>query len=147
MTGFHPEAEIAFVIGKLGKNISVAEAMNYVFGYAPFFDISVRGLTRRTMFLPKGQDTHAALGPWITTKDEVPDAHNLTVRSWVAGEARQNYNTEYMAYKIPDQIAWLKKCSQRCQSHAAGAFEPAPAGRYLCGTRFGDKESSGPQTA
>ena len=126
VTGFHPEAEIAFVIGKLGKNISVAEAMNYVFGYAPFFDISVRGLTRRTMFLPKGQDTHAALGPWITTKDEVPDVHSLTVRSWVAGEARQNYNTEYMAYKIPDQVAWLSKYVQLCPGDviATGTYHP-----------------------
>ena len=37
--------------------------MKYVFGYAPFFDISARGLTRRTQFLPKGQDTYACLGP------------------------------------------------------------------------------------
>jgi 2-keto-4-pentenoate hydratase/2-oxohepta-3-ene-1,7-dioic acid hydratase in catechol pathway len=112
VTGFHPEAELAFVIGKRTKNVSEAEAMNSIFGYVPFFDISARGLTRRTMFLPKGQDTFSAAGPWITTADEVPDVDNLTVKSWVAGEARQNYNTRNMAYKIPQQIAWLSKFVQ-----------------------------------
>lgn len=114
VTVFNPEAELAFVMGKRAKNVSQADAMSYIFGYVPFFDISARGLTRRTMFLGKGQDTHAAIGPWITTKDEVPDVHNLTVKSWVGEEARQNYNTKYMAYKIPEQIAWLTRFVQLC---------------------------------
>jgi 2-keto-4-pentenoate hydratase/2-oxohepta-3-ene-1,7-dioic acid hydratase in catechol pathway len=113
-TGFHPEAEIAFVIGKRAKNVSEAQAMDCVFGYMPFFDISMRGLTRRTMFLSKGQDTFSAAGPWITTKDDVPDVYNLSVRSWVAGEERQNYNTKYMAYKIPAQVTWLSRFVQLC---------------------------------
>src|SRR5436309_4871508 len=69
VTGFHPEAEIAFVIGKLGKNISVAEAMNYVFGYAPFFDISVRGLTHRSKFLAKGQDAQLVVRQCVTSEN------------------------------------------------------------------------------
>jgi 2-keto-4-pentenoate hydratase/2-oxohepta-3-ene-1,7-dioic acid hydratase in catechol pathway len=114
VTVFNPEAELAFVIGKRAKNVSQADAMYTIFGYVPFFDVSARGLTRRTTFLGKGQDTHAAIGPWITTKDEVPDPHNLTVKSWVGEEARQNYNTRYMAYKIPEQIAWLTRFVQLC---------------------------------
>jgi 2-keto-4-pentenoate hydratase/2-oxohepta-3-ene-1,7-dioic acid hydratase in catechol pathway len=106
---FQPEAELAFVIGKTAKNVVESEAMDYVFGYVPFFDISTRGLSRRTQFIPKGQDTHAACGPWIITKDEIPDPHNLVVKSWTNGEPRQNYNTKYMAHKIPDQIAWLTR--------------------------------------
>jgi 2-keto-4-pentenoate hydratase/2-oxohepta-3-ene-1,7-dioic acid hydratase in catechol pathway len=106
---FQPEAELAFVIGKTAKNVSESEAMEYVFGYVPFFDISTRGLARRTQFIPKGQDTHACCGPWIITKDEIPDPHDLVVKSWTNGEPRQNYNTKYMAHKIPDQIAWLTR--------------------------------------
>jgi 2-keto-4-pentenoate hydratase/2-oxohepta-3-ene-1,7-dioic acid hydratase in catechol pathway len=106
---FQPEAELAFVIGKTAKNVPESEAMDYVFGYVPFFDISTRGLVRRTQFIPKGQDTHAACGPWIVTKDEIPDPHDLVVKSWTNGEPRQNYNTRYMAHKIPDQIAWLTR--------------------------------------
>jgi 2-keto-4-pentenoate hydratase/2-oxohepta-3-ene-1,7-dioic acid hydratase in catechol pathway len=114
VTVFHPEAELAFVMGKRAKNVKLADAMNFVFGYVPFFDISARGMTRRTQFLPKGQDTYATVGPWITTRDEIPDPHNLVVKSWVNGQARQNYNTKYMAYKIPEQISWLSRFVQLC---------------------------------
>ncbi|MEK6563033.1 MAG: fumarylacetoacetate hydrolase family protein [Candidatus Binatota bacterium] len=109
---YQAEAELAFVIGKNAKNVSAGDAMDYVFGYVPFFDISARGLARRTQFVPKGQDTYGPCGPWITTKDEIPDPHNLVVKSWVNGQARQNYNTRFMAHKIPNQIAWLTKCVQ-----------------------------------
>lgn len=109
---YQPEAELAFVMGKQAKNVKQENAMDYVFGYVPFFDISARGLTRRTQFVPKGQDTHGPCGPWITTKDEIPDPHNLTVKSWVNGRPRQDYNTRHMAYKIPDQIAWLTRFVQ-----------------------------------
>ena len=109
---FHAEAELAFVIGRHCKNVSEAEAMDHVFGYVPFFDVSARGMTRRSQFLPKGQDTFAPAGPWITTRDEVRDPHDLTVKSWVNGEARQDYNTKHMAHKIPAQIAWLSRFIQ-----------------------------------
>ena len=109
---YQAEAELAFVIGKRAKNVSAANAMDYVFGYVPFFDISARGLLRRTQFVPKGQDTYGPCGPWIITKDEIPDPHNLAVKSWVNGQARQNYNTRFMAHKIPDQIAWLTRLVQ-----------------------------------
>src|SRR5262249_22648549 len=82
---FDSEAELAFVVGKDAKNVPEANAMDYVFGYVPFFDVSARGLVRRSQLLPKGQDTFALCGPWITTKDEVPDPHDLLVRSWVNG--------------------------------------------------------------
>lgn len=106
---FHAEAELAYVMGRKAKNVSEEKAMDYVFGYIPFFDISARGLTRRTQFLQKGQATYGPCGPWITTKDEIPNPHNLVVRSWVNGELRQNYSTKDMAHKIPDQIAWLSR--------------------------------------
>src|SRR3546814_8425664 len=80
--------------------------MDHVFGFVPFFDISARGLTRRSQLVPKGQDTYGPCGPLITTKDEVPDPHQLNVKLWVSGEARQDYSTEHMAHQIQDQIAW-----------------------------------------
>lgn len=109
---YHAEAEIAFVIGKPSKNVSKDKALDHVFGYVPFFDISARGLTRRSQLVPKGQDTFGPCGPWITTKDEVPDPHKLNVKSWVAGAARQDYSTEHMAHTIPEQIAWLTRFIQ-----------------------------------
>lgn len=109
---YQAEAELAFVIGKTAKNVSEKEAMDYVFGYVPFFDISARGMTRRSQFVPKGQDTYGPCGPWITSEDEIPDPHNLVVKSWINGQLKQNYNTRNMAHKIPDQIAWLSRFVQ-----------------------------------
>ena len=106
---YQPEAEIAFVMGKHTQNVDEAQALDHVFGYVPFIDISARGMTRRSQFLPKGQDTFGPCGPWITTRDEVPDPHNLQVRSWVNGQARQDYSTSFMAHKIPAQVAWLSR--------------------------------------
>jgi 2-keto-4-pentenoate hydratase/2-oxohepta-3-ene-1,7-dioic acid hydratase in catechol pathway len=103
---YQSEAELAFVIGRRAKNVREEEAMDHVFGYVPFFDISARGLTRFTQFAPKGQDTFGPCGPWITTRDEIPDPHNLTVRSWINGKLCQNYNTGGMTHKIPNQVAW-----------------------------------------
>jgi len=106
---FHAEAELAFVIGREAWKVSEAAAMDHVFGYVPFFDVSARGLVRRSQLLPKGQETFAPCGPWITTREEVADPHNLTVRSWVSGEARQSYSTRDMAHGIAKQIAWLSR--------------------------------------
>jgi 2,4-diketo-3-deoxy-L-fuconate hydrolase len=105
----HPEAELAYIIKKGGRNISAADAMDHVFGHTGFFDISAQGLTRRSQLIPKGQASYVVAGPWITTSDEIPDPHNIQVKSWVNGEARQDYSTEHMAVMIPDQIAWLSR--------------------------------------
>ena len=109
VTEYQTEAELAFVIGKAARNVRAEEGMDCIFGYVPFLDISVRGITRYTRFLTKGQATHGPCGPWITTKDEVPDPHRLRVRSWVNGETAQDFSTAYMAHKIPPQVAWLSR--------------------------------------
>ena len=106
---YQAEAELAFVMRKTPRNVPEAQAFDFVFGYVPFFDISARGLTRRTQFVPKGAATFAPCGPWIVTKDEIPDPHDLTVRSWINGKSAQDFNTKAMAHKIPGQIAWLAK--------------------------------------
>jgi 2-keto-4-pentenoate hydratase/2-oxohepta-3-ene-1,7-dioic acid hydratase in catechol pathway len=109
---YQPEAEFAFVIGKAAKDVAEKKALDHVFGYVPVFDISTRGLVRRTQFIGKGQGTHGCCGPWIITKDEISDPHNVVVKSWTNGEPRQNYNTGQMAHNIPNQIAWLTKFVQ-----------------------------------
>ena len=76
---FHHEAELAVVIGRDAKDLSEAEAMDAVFGYVAFNDVSARGLGRSGInsFLGKSFDTFAAFGPWIVTKDEIPDPQAL----------------------------------------------------------------------
>ena len=109
---YHFEAELAYVIGKRAKHVNEADAMEYVFGYTPFIDVSARpaaGVQRRTQFMSKGQDTFAPIGPYLVTRDEVSDPHNLWVRLWVNEDLRQDYSTSDMVHLIPEQIAWLSR--------------------------------------
>lgn len=103
------EVELAFVIGKTGKNIQREEAMAYVFGYTILNDISARDIQSRhkQFFLGKSLDGSAPIGPWIVTPDEIPDPHTLGLRLRVNGETRQDSNTTHLIFKIPDIIATL----------------------------------------
>jgi 2-keto-4-pentenoate hydratase/2-oxohepta-3-ene-1,7-dioic acid hydratase in catechol pathway len=103
---FHHEAELAFVIGKRAVNVSADEALDYVFGYVPFMDISARGTGGRTMFTGKSFDTFGPIGPAIVTADEIPDPHDLRVKLSVNGHLRQNFSTGDMANRIPALIAF-----------------------------------------
>jgi len=108
---FQPEPEFAYVIGKRGRNIPEAEAMDYVFGYTNFVDISARGIpNRRTTFLHKALEGWAPMGPVIVTKDEIVDPQNVMMRLWLNGELKQEYNTETMLHWIAPQTAWLSQC-------------------------------------
>jgi 2-keto-4-pentenoate hydratase/2-oxohepta-3-ene-1,7-dioic acid hydratase in catechol pathway len=106
---FHHEAEIAVVIGREAKDLSETEAMDAVFGYVAFNDVSARGLGRSGInsFLGKSFDTFAAFGPWIVTKDEIPDPHDLHITVDVNGERRQDYSTSDMERPIPDLLTYI----------------------------------------
>ena len=93
---FHHEAELGVVIGREAKDLSEAEAMDAVFGYVAYNDVSARGLGRPGInsFLGKSFDTFAGFGPWIVTKDEIPDPQSLHVTVDVNGERRQDYSDE-----------------------------------------------------
>jgi 2-keto-4-pentenoate hydratase/2-oxohepta-3-ene-1,7-dioic acid hydratase in catechol pathway len=99
------------VIGRSGKNISEAEAMNYVFGYTVINDVSARDLQRqgKQYFKGKSLDGTCPMGPWIVTKDELPEPHTLRVTSRVNGETKQDSNTSKMIFNIPATIAYLSR--------------------------------------
>jgi 2-keto-4-pentenoate hydratase/2-oxohepta-3-ene-1,7-dioic acid hydratase in catechol pathway len=61
------------VIGKRGKDILEAEALDYIFGYTCIVDVSARGLGGGVLFIDKSLDTFCPMGPWVTTRDEIPD--------------------------------------------------------------------------
>ena len=103
-----PEPELGYVIGKKVKHVSVADALDCVFGYLNFVDVSNRAVpNRRTTFMQKGMDTYAPIGPVIVTKDEIADPQNLQVKLWLNGELKQDYNTAAMTHSVAAQIAWL----------------------------------------
>jgi 2-keto-4-pentenoate hydratase/2-oxohepta-3-ene-1,7-dioic acid hydratase in catechol pathway len=103
---FHHEAELAFVIGKRGKDIPEAEALDYIFGYTCIVDVSARGLGGGVLFIDKSPDTFCPMGPWITTRDEIPDPQRLRVRFWENEELRQDYNTDDMEHSVREIVAW-----------------------------------------
>ena len=69
---YQPEAEFAFVIGKTAKDVPEKKALDYVFGYVPMFDISTRGMVRRTQFVGKGQALTAAAVHGSSPKTRFP---------------------------------------------------------------------------
>ena len=99
------EVEIAVVIGKDGKNIAPENALDYVFGYTIINDISARDCRREGQWIvSKGQDTFAPMGPFLVTKDEIENPHNLNLSLKLNGVEKQNSNSKLMLFNINDLI-------------------------------------------
>lgn len=98
------EAEIGVVIGRKARNIDVDQSVDYIAGYAMAMDIVVRGPEDRSF--RKSLDTYSLLGPWLVTRDEVPDHNDISFKLMVNGEVRQEANTSEMLMNINKQIAW-----------------------------------------
>lgn len=105
------EAELVVVVGKRCRHVPKESAAEVVFGYCVGNDVSVRDWQLRTpqWVLGKSFDTHAPIGPWIVTADEVGDPHTMGIRCFVNGERRQNSNTENLVFNVYDQIAHLSE--------------------------------------
>lgn len=95
------EAELAIVIGKGGRNIAAAQAMDHVFGYTIVNDVTARDLQKRHQqwLLGKSCDTFCPMGPWIVTRDAM-NGNAARVRLWVNKELRQDGNTSDLVFGI-----------------------------------------------
>jgi 2-keto-4-pentenoate hydratase/2-oxohepta-3-ene-1,7-dioic acid hydratase in catechol pathway len=96
------EVELAVVIGRTANNVSRADALNYVAGYAIGLDITIRGPEERS--LRKSPDSYTVLGPWLVTPDEIGNPGTLDLRISVNGEERQNSNTKFLILGVPELI-------------------------------------------
>ncbi|MCG7344661.1 fumarylacetoacetate hydrolase family protein [Sporosarcina sp. ACRSL] len=105
------EGELAVVIGKKGRRIPKQLAYDHVFGYTIANDITARNVqsAHKQFFLGKSLDGSCPMGPYIVTKDEIPNAHNLSIVTKVNDEVRQNGNTSDMIFKIDELIAEISK--------------------------------------
>jgi 2-keto-4-pentenoate hydratase/2-oxohepta-3-ene-1,7-dioic acid hydratase in catechol pathway len=104
------EVELAAIIGTPGRDISEEHAFAHVFGYTVGNDVSVRDVQRRhggQWFKGKSYDSHAPLGPWIVTPDELGDPHDLHISLRVNGVTKQDSNTRFMVFRIPRIIKEL----------------------------------------
>jgi 2-keto-4-pentenoate hydratase/2-oxohepta-3-ene-1,7-dioic acid hydratase in catechol pathway len=105
------EAEFAVVIGKGGSRIPVDKAYEQVAGYMILNDVSARDMQfgDKQWFRGKSCDTFAPCGPWIVTKDEVPDPHNLRISLTLNGETMQDSNTSNLIFNVPHLISYLSQ--------------------------------------
>lgn len=147
----HPEPELAVVIGKKARDVDAVDAMDYVFGYSIFNDITGNGmraedlfrywalyaspenpdqLERREQHLSyaaryKGTDTFGCLGPWIVTSDEISDPDNLAVHCAIRDEVIAEDSTRYYNYKVAELVSFIS------QFHTLN-----PGDIISCGTAF-----------
>lgn len=105
------EVELVAVIGKRGRDITKADAAAHVFGYCVGNDVTERFWQHRTpqWSLGKSFDTHAPIGPWITTADEAGDPHAMGLRCFVNGDKRQDSNTKHLVFNVWEQIEHLSQ--------------------------------------
>ena len=106
------EVELGVVIGKPAKYITEAEAMSHVAGYCVINDVSEREFQLEragTWDKGKGCDTFGPIGPWLVTRDEVPEPNNLDLWLSVDGKMYQNGNTRTMVYQVPFLISYISQ--------------------------------------
>jgi 2-keto-4-pentenoate hydratase/2-oxohepta-3-ene-1,7-dioic acid hydratase in catechol pathway len=106
------EVELGVVIGKGGRYISESDALDHVAGYCVINDVSEREFQLElggTWDKGKGCDTFGPLGPWLVTRDEIADPHQLDLWLEVDGKRYQNGNTRTMIFQIPKIISYLSQ--------------------------------------
>ncbi len=103
------EAEFAVVIGRQAKNVMRDDAMDYVFGYTNFNDVSARDFQFADGQWQRGKscDTFAPMGEFIATKDEIPNPDNLRIQFRLNGNTLQDSTTKQLIFKIPELIEFL----------------------------------------
>ena len=105
------EGELAIVIGKKGKDIPTKLAFDYIFGYTIANDLTARDIQKnhQQYFLGKGLEGSCPIGPYVVTKDEIPNPQELTVVTKVNDEIRQNGKTSDMVYSVEQIISDISK--------------------------------------
>lgn len=131
------EAELAVIIGKGGKNITRAAAMDHVFGYTVVNDVTARDVQIRhgQWDLGKSFDTFCPMGPWVVTADEF-DGTKTRVRCWVNGELRQDGPTENMIFDIPTLIETISRGITLYPGDVIATGTPAGVGMGMTPPRY-----------
>ena len=105
------EAELAFVIGRRAQNVKKENALNYVFGYTNFNDVSARDFQFADGQWQRGKscDTFAPMGEFVATTDEIPDPQNLSIKLRLNGETLQDSNTDQMIFGVAELVEFLSR--------------------------------------
>ena len=129
----HHECELAVIIGKAGRHISRERALDHIFGYACLIDVVVRGKEERVM--RKSFDTFCPLGPFITTKDEVPRHDDIDLELSVNGEIKQKANTRDLIVDIPEMVAMASSVMTLHPGDIIASGTPSGVGPIKAGDR------------
>ncbi|MDH3442978.1 MAG: fumarylacetoacetate hydrolase family protein [Deltaproteobacteria bacterium] len=109
-----PELELCVVMGRKSRHLTKAQAFDAIFGYTIMLDVTARGygLSKNlsgTRNVRKGFESFAPIGPWITTKDEIPNPDNLSMKLWINGELKQSAKTDAMINDIATLVSFLSE--------------------------------------
>ncbi|MDQ3643028.1 MAG: fumarylacetoacetate hydrolase family protein [Actinomycetota bacterium] len=127
------EAELAVVIGAPARAVSAEQAGAAIGGYACFNDVSERAaqLSDGQWFRGKSFDTFAPFGPWLVTPDDIPDPHDLGIRSLVNEEIRQDSSTSQLIFKVPELVSY---CSHTFSLEPGDVIATGTPGGVALGT-------------
>lgn len=105
------EAELAVVIGRRCHRVTAEEALSYVAGYTCMNDVSARDFQRSDgqWLRAKSQDTFGPFGPYVVTRDEIPDPQTLSIRCWLNEQLVQDSNTREMVFSVRELIAFISR--------------------------------------
>ena len=103
------EGELGIIIGETCRHVAAADASSVIAGYTIVNDVSVRDWQNRTRQFTMGKsfDTHGPTGPAIVSPDELGDPHDLSIRTLVNGEVRQDSNTKHLIFNCYDIIEYI----------------------------------------
>jgi 2-keto-4-pentenoate hydratase/2-oxohepta-3-ene-1,7-dioic acid hydratase in catechol pathway len=107
------EAELAFIVGKKARHLTLDNALDCVAGYSIFNDGSIRDYQRKTTqwTIGKNFDRTGAFGPWLVTPDELPlGCHGLNIQSRLNGQVMQNANTKDFLWGVAETIVLISEC-------------------------------------
>jgi 2-keto-4-pentenoate hydratase/2-oxohepta-3-ene-1,7-dioic acid hydratase in catechol pathway len=105
------EAELGVIIGKKARQVSVADALQYVAGFTAINDVSARDLqfSDGQWLRAKSFDTFAPMGPYLVTRTELGNADGLAIEMRLNGKTMQKSNTRNMIFKVPDLVSYLSE--------------------------------------
>ena len=133
------EVELGFVIGKKALNVSVENALDYVLGFFLVNDVSERNFQKNkglTWDKGKGFDTFGPIGPYIVTKDELPDFDKLNMYLDVNGERMQTGNTEKMIFGVKELVSYMSSCMSLHPGDICCTGTPPGVGENMKPPRF-----------
>lgn len=125
---FDFEGEIAVVIGKPGRAIAAADALDHVFGYTCLMDGSVRDYQQHSVTAGKNFCASGSVGPWIVTADEVPDWRRLALTTRLNGATVQQATADAMIHPVPELIAYVSRWAHLRPGDVIATGTPAGVG-------------------